>query len=302
MARCTVSICTSSSRSPKSVVALPAPRPIAETVGPFLPSLRYFMRSLLALRHFPVAELHQVAPEAMPPVLPGIELGRRGGDLGRIAGGEQHGLLRHAGLHLSGPDGLDLGAGQALAELGEIPGGEEAGHPLLPGQAGMMFVHELEREPEAQRHVGELQLVPGALDVLHLAPRGQDVASLVVGRVDLGRLLEPDVVSGVEAVRGGGGVRRSESEDRREGCSAWSHSDLLSARLTFAGGGTQPRTQSALMPVAWMMGVQRASSDFTHSPSSSGVEGVAPMPCLRKVSCVSGRRRISLTSRLILAT
>src|SRR5262245_56215015 len=43
MARCTVSICTSSSRSPKLVVALPAPSPIAETVGPFLPSLRYLI-------------------------------------------------------------------------------------------------------------------------------------------------------------------------------------------------------------------------------------------------------------------
>src|SRR6266571_2721554 len=40
-----VATCTSSSRSPKFVVALPAPRPMAETSGPFLPSLRYFMRS-----------------------------------------------------------------------------------------------------------------------------------------------------------------------------------------------------------------------------------------------------------------
>src|SRR5260221_9632399 len=153
MARCTVSICTSSSRSPKFVVALPAPRPIAETVGPFLPSLRYFMRSLLALRHFPVAESHQVAAEAMPPVLPGIELGRCGADLGRIAGGEQDGFLRHAGLHLSGPDGLDLVAGQTLGERREIPGSREAGDPLFPGQAGVMPVHEAEREPQLQRHV-----------------------------------------------------------------------------------------------------------------------------------------------------
>src|SRR5258706_3376592 len=128
MARWTVAICTSSSRSPKFVVALPAPRPIAETVGPFLPSLRYFMRSLLALRHFPVAESHQVAAEAMPPGLPGIELGRCDADLGRIAGGRQDGVLRHAGLHLSGPDGLDLLAGQALAERREILSRKKARH------------------------------------------------------------------------------------------------------------------------------------------------------------------------------
>ena len=32
------------------------------------------------------------------------------------------------------------------------------------------------------------------------------------------------------------------------------------------------------MPVAWITGVQRASSVFTQSPSSSGVPGVAATP------------------------
>src|SRR5712664_2474855 len=228
IARWTVAICTSSSRSPKFVVALPAPRPIAETVGPFFPSLRYFMvRSLLALRHFPVAELNQVASESMPPVLPRIELGRRGGDLGRIAAGEQHGFPGHAGLHLSGLDGLDLRGRQALAERREIPGGEEAVHPLFPRQAGMMLSHKLEREPDVQVHVRELELPGRALDVFHFAPRGQDVAFLVVGRVDLRRLFEPDVVRGVEAVRRGCGARRREREDRRKGCCTCFHFDLL---------------------------------------------------------------------------
>ncbi len=57
-----------------------------------------------------------------------------------------------------------------------------------------------------------------------------------------------------------------------------------------------------MIPAAWITGVQRASSDFTQPPSSSGEPGAAATPCLRKVSCVSGARRISPISRFSLAT
>src|SRR6185369_17687067 len=60
--------------------------------------------------------------------------------------------------------------------------------------------------------------------------------------------------------------------------------------------------QSALIPAAWMIGVQRASSARTQSASSSGVDGVAATPCLRKVSWVSGAPRMAPTSRFSLAT
>src|SRR5712671_6912865 len=60
--------------------------------------------------------------------------------------------------------------------------------------------------------------------------------------------------------------------------------------------------QSALMPAAWMSGVQRASSAFTQSRSSSGVEDAAATPCFRNVSCVCGARRISPISPFSLLT
>src|SRR6266545_2876536 len=146
----------------------------------------------------------------------------------------------------------------------------------------MVLSHEFHRELHLQLRVRELELPGRALDVLHFAPRGQEVTFLVVGRVDPRRLLEPDVVRGIELVR-------CASEDRCKGGCACSHFDLLSV-------------QSALMPAAWMMGVQRASSALTHSPSSSDEPGAAATPCLRNVSCVSGARRTSPISRLSLAT
>src|SRR5947208_7074001 len=60
--------------------------------------------------------------------------------------------------------------------------------------------------------------------------------------------------------------------------------------------------QSARMPAFWITGVQRATSALTQSRSSSAVEGVAATPCLRKVSCVSGARRISPTAVFSFAT
>src|SRR2546426_12342023 len=107
--------------------------------------------SPLALRHFPVAELHRVAPEAMPPVLPGIELGRCSGDFWRIPRGEDNGLLGHAGLDLPRLDGLDLGGGQASAQRREILGRQEAVRPLLSRHAWVMLSHELDRDRKSTR-------------------------------------------------------------------------------------------------------------------------------------------------------
>src|SRR5262245_47076036 len=91
----------------------------------------------------------------------------------------------------------------------------------------MMLTHELERKCHVPLRVRELERAPGALDVLDFASRGQDVAFLVVGRVNLLRRLEPDVVRGIEPVCGGC-VRRNKREDGCKACCASSHTDLLS--------------------------------------------------------------------------
>src|SRR5262245_51236079 len=97
--------------------------------------------------------------------------------------------------------------------------------------------------------------------------------------------LELDLV--VAAAEMGRGAARAQA-DRRHGRPARAELAVLH--------------QSALMPAAWMIGVQRASSDLTQAVSSSGVEGEEATPCLRKISWVSGARRIPTMSLFIFAT
>jgi len=103
---------------------------------------------------------------------------------------------------------------------------------LLSRNARVMLSHELDRELHPQFRVRELDLFRGFADFHHFASGGEEIALLVVGRVDLGRLLEPDVVRGVETVRGGGGVRRCQREDRHEGCCTCFHVGLLLFEFT----------------------------------------------------------------------
>src|SRR5437879_9267795 len=97
----------------------------------------------------------------MPPVLPGIELGRCSGYLWLIPRGEDNGFLGHAGLDLPRLDGLDLGRGQAAAQRREILGRQEAVRPLLSRHAWVMLSHELDRELHPQFRVRELDLLRG---------------------------------------------------------------------------------------------------------------------------------------------
>jgi len=156
--------------------------------------------SLLALRHFPVAELHHVAPEAMPPVLPGIELGRCGGDLWRIPRGKDNGLLGHAGLICPALMALISAGVKPPLNAAKFLVVRKAVRPLpLPSRPGDAFPRTRPRTSSPQFRVRELDLLRGFADFRHFASRGEEVALLVVGRVDLGRLLEPDVVRGCRA-------------------------------------------------------------------------------------------------------
>src|SRR6185295_5914651 len=147
---------------------------------------------------------------------------------------------------------------------------------------GQVEVAELRGEDRSIAPASERPAEQVLVASLHVAVGGVEEVDAKIERTLHG--LDLDLA--VAAAEIGGGAARAQA-DRRHARSARAQPAVLH--------------QSALMPAPWMIGVQRASSDLTHSVSSSGVEAVAATPCLRKVSCVSGARRMAPISRFSLA-